>query len=312
MRNKRGFTLIELLVVIAIIGILIAMLLPAIQMIREAARRSECMNQVRQIGMAALAYETANEHFPNGWKSTSGWGWTSQILSYLDQGNLNSQIDRQIPLIDPDHADVVRTKIAFLLCPSSRNDSGSHTLTLEPDGLDVEVGRTHYVGCIGSSAAISEMEDGQTCPSLDLMDSEEFIDGIFYKDSQTPIRDITDGTSNTVLVGERSSDLFDSQWPGILEGSSHTGWRIVGWTGEPPNNPQRTEPLVVLDDDGNEVILEIHFHGFAQFNSMHPGGLSMFTFADGSTKAISDEVDPLLFRAIGTIQGGETFKTKNW
>ena len=304
MKNRKAFTLVELLVVIAIIGILIGLLLPAVQQVREAARRVTCMNNIRQIGMGSLSYETSHGHFPTGWRSDSGWGWMAHSLSFVDQGNLAEKITYGTDLSDSSHQELIKQKIDGQFCPSSINNTPTHFLT-DDSGVEVEIGRTHYVGCIGSSAELEEMDDGQTCPSLDLMNSEGFIDGMFYKDSQTPLRDIRDGASNTIMIGERSSDLFDSQWPGIIEGSSHTGWRIVGWTGEPPNNPMRVTPRVVFDDDGSERELEIHFHGFAQFNSMHEAGITMFTFADGSTHAIQEWVDPLIFRGLGTIQGGE-------
>jgi prepilin-type N-terminal cleavage/methylation domain-containing protein len=307
MKKNSGFSLVELLVVIAIIGILIGMLLPAVQMVREAARRTKCLNNIRQIGIACHSYEAATEHFPTGWRSDTGWGWMTHALPFIEQGNLASSIGLKTNLVDAGNQDLIKSLIEGQLCPTSMNDSSTHVL--QRDGAsEVEIGRTHYVGCIGSSVSTAEMDDGQTCPSLDLLDTQGFVDGVFYKDSQTPISDIRDGVSNTVLLGERSSELFDSQWPGILEGSSHTGWRVVGWTGEPPNNPMRTTPLVVVDEDGNDVELEIHFHGFAQYNSMHQGGMTMFAFADGSTHAIAKGIEALTFRAMGTIQGGETIE----
>ena len=304
MKRKQGFTLVELLVVIAIIGILVSMLLPAVQNIREAARRTECSNKIRQVGIALQNYNTTNEHFPPGWRSDSGWGWMAHTLPFIEKTTLAKRFNLTSVLLDPLYSDSVKTGVSGLICPSSGNDSSTFQLPIsETDS--VEVGRTHYVGCIGSSAPLSDMEDGQTCPSINLLESVLFVNGMFYKDSKTALRDVTDGTSSTILVGERSGDLFDSQWPGILEGSSHTGWRVVGWTGEPPNNPMRTDPLIVVDDEGNEEELEIHFHGFSQFSSMHLGGLTMFSFVDGSVRPIRDDINPVTFRAMGTIQGKE-------
>jgi prepilin-type processing-associated H-X9-DG protein len=293
------------LVVIAIIGILIGMLLPAVQTVRESARRTVCANNIRQIGLSLQNYNAANMHFPPGWRSDSGWGWMSHALPFIDQANLFEDMDFQVSMLDPTYSATIQTKVSGQFCPSSTNDDEFHTLTLEPDGTPIAIARTHYVGCIGSSVRIQTMEDGQSCPSMSLLDSDGYIDGMFYKDSNTPHRDIRDGASNTIMVGERSSDLFDSQWPGILEGSSHAGWRVVGWTGEPPNNPQRTDPLVVTNDDGSEEVLEIHFHGFAQFNSMHMGAVTNFCFVDGSVRPISDNISPFVFKAMGTIHGGD-------
>jgi len=303
MRKRFGFTLVELLVVIAIIGILIALLLPAVQTVRESARRTECSNNIRQIGLALHNFNSAHAHFPPGWRSDSGWGWMSHALPFIEEGNIEKEMDFSISMLDPAFQDTIKHSISGQFCPSSTNNTATHDLTLEPAGTTVEVSRTHYVGCIGSSAAVQQMDDGQTCPSMTLLDSEGYIDGMFYKDSNTPMRDIRDGVSNTIMIGERSAELFDSQWPGILEGSSHTGWRLVGWTGEPPNNPQRTEPLIIINDDGSEEELEIHFHGFAQFNSMHLGDVTMFCYADGSVHPITGEIHPTAFRALGTIRG---------
>jgi prepilin-type N-terminal cleavage/methylation domain-containing protein len=307
MAKRTAFTLVELLVVIAIIGILIAMILPAVQSVREAARRTECSNNIRQIGLAVQNFETANENFPPGWKSSTGWGWMAHALPFIEQGNIADRIDLQQALLDPMHESIIAHFISGQLCPSSGNASEQFTLEAGAGLQPIQVARTHYVGCIGSSVETQTMDDGQTCPSLDLLNSKRFINGMFYKDSKTERRDVLDGASNTIMIGERSGEIFDSQWPGILDGSSHTGWRVVGWTGEPPNNPMRTDPVIVYDDDGDEVALEIHFHGFAQFNSMHLGGLTMFCFGDGSVRPISDSISPTAFKAMGTIRGRETF-----
>lgn len=302
MRTRRiGFTLVELLVVIAIIGILIALLLPAVQATREAARLTSCGNNLRQIAIAVLGYEAAHGHAPSGWKNDTGMGWMANSLPYIEQNNLYNEFRREMPLVDPANQAPVRTFIAGQFCPTSTNNSQTHDLEVDGGPVSsIEIGRTHYVGSIGSSVQRQRMEDGQTCPSLDLVSVAGRLDGIFYRDSQVPFKDVTDGLSNTILVGERSGDIFDSSWPGVIDGTTFTGWRVVGWTGEPPNNPMREEPLVVIGDDGEEEELEIHFHGFAQFNSQH-FGLTMFCLVDGSTHAISDDVNPATFRALGTI-----------
>lgn len=115
------------------------------------------------------------------------------------------------------------------------------------------------------------------------------LDGIFYKNSRTAFEDIRDGKSETIIVGERSKELFDSTWLAVVEGTTYTGWRVLGWTGEPPNHT------------GNSAV---HFHAYAQFNSYHPG-VANFAFVDGSIRPISEMIEPPVFKAMGTIKGGE-------
>lgn len=304
MKIRNGFTLVELLVVIAIIGILIAMLLPAIQGVRESARRTECLNNIRQVGLAVLNYESANEHVPSGWKSTTGIGWMTYTLPFVEETNVFDSFNKRMSLLDPSNESAMQSFVKGQLCPSSQNDSETYVLPADSPNRDVKISRTHYVGCIGSTVEYETMEDGQSCPSSTLVDMTGFIDGMFYRDSETPLSDILDGASNTILVGERSGEIFDSSWPGILDGSKYTGWRVVGWTGEPPNNPMQTEPTIVINDDGSETVLEIHFHGFAQFNSSHIE-LTAFVMVDGSTHLIRDDIDPRIFEALGTIRGRE-------
>lgn len=298
----RGFTLIELLVVIAIIGVLIALLLPAVQQVREAARRTECLNNLHQIGVALHNLESAQRKFPSGWfvsrdDTEPGWGWMSYTLPFIEQDSLFRQIEVDVNLTDTIHESVVLQSVAGQLCPSSTHDSATIELDIynQMGSVidEVELARTHYVGSVGSSVPLEQMADGDYCPSLTLLpgpDGARF-DGIFYENSRTKLRDILDGTSQTIIVGERSGKVFDSTWTGVVNGTRYSGWRVVGWTGEPPNNPP----------SGSSA----HFHGFAQFNSMHIGGVTNFAFADGSTRSIFDRIDPQVFMALGTIQGEE-------
>ncbi len=316
-KKSRAFTLVELLVVIAIIGILIAMLLPAVQSVREAARRIKCANNIRQLGLAVINYESGHMHFPAGWiggrtlPTETGWSWTAQILPFFEQNAIYNQINIRENLVDDKFSDAVVQHIPILFCPSSTYDSRTFEMEVQlPVSGDVTglqdtavsppftIARTHYVGCIGSSVRLVEMEangdgdgDGEMCPDLDLMDGgDNSINGVFFQNSDTSYSDLQDGSSNTVLLGERSSDTFDSAWAGVVTGTTFTGWRVVGWTGEPPNNKGQSDA---------------HFHGFAQFNSMHFGGATNFAFADGSVHAIDENVTADLFFALGTIRGGE-------
>ena len=112
--------------------------------------------------------------------------------------------------------------------------------------------------------------------------------------SSTRFGDIIDGSSNTIIAGERSDDTFDSTWMGVVDESMFAGWRVLGWTGEPPNHP------------GSSFV---HFHAYAQFNSMHNHSkhnrMAYFSFADGSVRSSTDDIDQPDFKAMGTIKGRE-------
>lgn len=297
--KKKAFTLIELLVVIAIIGILIMLLLPAVQQVREAARRVSCMNKIRQIAIGLHNYESAHGHLPPGWKAETwpaspGYGWMAYTLPFVEQKALFDQIDFKQNILEAP-AEVREHSWGLLLCPSSTHDSKVFELTSwdeDDTSFPLNFARTHYVGSIGSSVSTELMEDGTSCPSLTLSTTRERIDGIFYANSNTRFADIVDGTTHTIIAGERSGDIFDSAWLGVATNAQFSGWRVVGWTGEPPKNKLNSS---------------VHFHGFAQFNSMHPG-VTMFSFCDGSTKGITDTIDYEVFTALGTIRGGEVYQ----
>lgn len=301
--RRRGFTLVELLVVIAIIAILIGMLLPAVQAIREAARRVQCRNHLKQIGLSLQNYHESFSRYPMGWSANidagvPGWGWMSWALPFIEQTNTFNQIDFKLPIDHPSHAQARQQSLPFMLCPSStlanqpliELPEGAYVDPYGPVAFPFAVARAQYVGCLGTFVAAEEMEDGEFCPSLtNIMGGGETLDGIFYRNSRVKLEHVYDGTSHTIAVGERSGKTFDSTWVGVVHGAAYPAWRILGWTGEPPNNKPNSL---------------VHFHGYAQFNSAHHG-LTHFSLLDGSVQGIRDAIDPEIFKGMGTIRNQE-------
>jgi prepilin-type N-terminal cleavage/methylation domain-containing protein len=302
--SRFGFTLVELLVVIAIIGVLIGMLLPAVQAVREAARRTQCRNNLKQLGLALHNFDSAYMKLPPGWKAdidagVPGWGWNSYILPFLEQNNLYQQIDFTTNIELPWHEAVREAIIPGVLCPSSpRSDeadfdlqSGEYADPYPPGAaFPLKIARTHYVGSIGSTTAMDQMPNDESCPSfVSPSGGNTYLNGVFFRNSERAIEHILDGSSNTIMVGERSAEIFDSTWVGVVHGAMFPAWRVVGWTGEPPNN----KPTSI-----------VHFHGYAQFNSVH-SGLTHFVLCDGSVQSVSDQIEPDIFKACGTVDGRE-------
>ncbi|REJ83658.1 MAG: DUF1559 domain-containing protein, partial [Planctomycetota bacterium] len=200
LKSRRAFTLIELLVVIAIIAILIALLLPAVQQAREAARRTQCKNNLKQLALALHNYYDAHTTFPNqAGDSLYGYSALAQILPYLDQANLHNMMDFSQPLqvglpwapaVNPSAADIVKRPLTVLLCPS---EPGNPIYT---DDNGAEWAGSNYLVNGGSGLQTNY------CSSVN--------DGLFWRGSKTRFRDITDGTTNTVCMAET---LFGNRGP---------------------------------------------------------------------------------------------------
>lgn len=308
LKRQKGFTLVELLVVIAIIGILISLLLPAVQAAREAARRIHCTNNFKQIGIALHVYHDSARHFPAGWvgytdgksaiNGATGWGWASSILAHMEQVSFSEDtLHRDLFISDPENKIARETVFPAFRCPSDLGDDTSEI-------SDLMVATSNYVGVFGG------YDLGNMSSSLDLyeylLDSAEspgavgMGNGIFYHNSHVSFRDISDGISSTFIIGERStinvpnsSEVHHSTWVG------HTGAGGVG------NDTQFigrflsaaiTSPNPVPDSD-NELFRQ-------EFASPHPGG-AQFLLGDGSVRMVDDAVDQVLYRGICTINGGE-------
>ena len=279
-QNRDGFTLIELLVVIAIIGILVAMLLPAVQASREAARRVSCSNNLRQIGLATQNYHAAFKRFPAGyvsyetrdglapdnafldpvtWDGAPGWGWAAGLLPYFEANSIAESIRYDEPIWSLRNEDAIASVIPMLLCPSTtggddpflvRNEAGN---PLVIDDRQVRVGRSHYVASHGQescwgecgSAATGEVFTNiytGTTTVVDIQgDAGRVADGPFFRNSTSRFRDVLDGTSNTVFFGEHSSALSEKTWVGVIPGAfTHPEFE------SPENGPDAAATLTLV------------------------------------------------------------------
>jgi prepilin-type N-terminal cleavage/methylation domain-containing protein len=302
--SRRGFTLIELLVVIAIIAILIALLLPAIQQAREAARRTECRNNLRQIGLGLHNYHDVHGSFPPGWvgatagaghnvEGVNGFGWATFLLPYIEQSPLYDQFDFRLSIIDPGGApsnvSLLKQPLPVYVCAS---DPKPEAWSIEQEGSPgtvlAELATSNYVGLFGTV----EIDGCENPPGTPPVTSRGQCvgDGVFYHNSRVKFRDIPDGTSSTIIVGERatrSEVAFYSTWSGFIPEGEEAAARILGAADHTPNSGNSTSGLH-LDD----------------FSSHHPGG-AHFVLGDGHVAFINENIDFATFQAIATRRGRE-------
>lgn len=286
---RRAFTLVELLVVIAIIGVLVSLLLPAVQAARETARRATCMNQLKQIGVALHQYNDSHGCLPTGWLANDpatqaplasgepGWGWAALMLPYLEQANVSKSVTNfNVSITDPLNTTARTFPIVNFRCPS---DDGGPTFPLpsaaNPSVTLFQMANANYVGVFGTEGldACENLPPGETCRA----------DGVFAHQTRIRLADVTDGLSQTLFVGERSSRLGGSTWLGMVNGAEEAAARILGVTDHPPNHPTG------------------HFE---DFGSYHPAGTD-FLFGDGSVKLVTHFIDERLYRALATRQQGD-------
>jgi prepilin-type N-terminal cleavage/methylation domain-containing protein len=299
MRTQRGFTLVELLVVIAIIGILVALLLPAIQMAREAARRTSCSNNMKQIGLGLHMYHDTFGRLPAGWQARDldghqaddwlgqpGWGWAAAILPYVEQDALaDGVIQFELPITEHENETARETIVKLYRCAS---DIGDDRFELEAD--DHAHGHSHaaqahdhehYVLATANYVGVFGFHDPH-----DVYEHGHQADGAFVHNQWFSFRDFLDGTSETLIVGERTSKLSYSTWVGAVHGGEHGPARVVGVSKFPPNSDFDEETAV------------------HNFSSLHPAG-TQFVAADGSVKLIHESIDAAVYHALCTRAGGE-------
>src|SRR4051794_38806318 len=286
---RRAFTLIEILVVIAIIGTLIALLLPAVQSSREASRRLQCTNNLKQIGLALLNYESSHKVFPPGYVSQvdssgndtgPGWGWASGILPQMEQTPIHNVIHFDLPI---EHATngVRVASIPNYLCPTE--DLRQVWQAKGPSGSPIcEVAESNYVAMFGT-----------TEPGVD-------GDGMFFRNSKIRMRDITDGSSKTIAVGERTHQLGQATWVGSVTNAILFP--------EDANTQSQGVPEVgagmTLGHAGEGIGPGGSGGDVNQFYSLHGDGAN-FLFADGHVNFLLTSMDYKTYQALATRAGGE-------
>lgn len=291
-RLRRGFTLIELLVVIAIIAILIALLLPAVQAARESARRTQCRNNLKQIGIALHGYHGTHNVFPMGYHWPLGTGWTYHLLPYLDQDPLYKSFTVRTPTTmttsiwqtgAPEIA--LGKNLPAFRCPSSNSPEAVENV----NNIDRRV-PCDYVAC----ASGTRTTDSST--SVNGIGVEN-IDGMFFRISSVRIGDIRDGTSKTIGVGEtlyESSEI--DHW---YIGSDDMGRNNTPNTGDASEFLGSLGVAMNLFDNGSSAdALEL------SFKSRHSSGVQ-FLFMDGAVRLLSINVNATIRQALGTRRGSE-------
>jgi prepilin-type N-terminal cleavage/methylation domain-containing protein/prepilin-type processing-associated H-X9-DG protein len=292
-RRRRAFTLIELLVVISIIGTLMGLLLPAVQKIRSTAARIHCANNLRQIGLASHSYHVSHKAFPPGYMAkaaypdtTPGWSWAAFLLPFIEQDNLHRQIDFTKPILSTSAAQAV---IVMFLCPMDQTPSDAFAVTDATFRVIGQLGPSSYAATVGSDA--SEVND-QIC------------NGIFFRNSRTRLTDITDGTSQTVMFGDRAWSQTNGTWAGAPNGAvTRAGFRNP-WV----NATGSSAALVLVHNNWINISSDAD-GGLDDFSSNHPGGVNL-VFADGSVHFVTDILvdgpTRRAFWAAGTISAGDS------
>jgi len=304
-RNRRGFTLIELLVVIAIIAILIGLLLPAVQKVREAAARMSCSNKMKQLGLALHNYHDTNNRFPSAATigpagsgafvtggGTRGAPWSVLVLPFLEQTALFSQFNTATGdfggLFSFDNganqSALQRTRLTAYECPSDPNSNAANQ-------------NSNYFACIGGGAPGSNCTTGVCTPAASYRYAAD--NGIMCVNSKNTFASITDGTSNTFLLGE-------SRYMQLASGNStfYATWATAYYTSGGPYYPNGAAAANAPNSNNcRPATASCHDSSGLSFGSYHTGGAN-FLMGDGSVRFIQNSIDLNTFRQLGAMNDG--------
>jgi prepilin-type N-terminal cleavage/methylation domain-containing protein/prepilin-type processing-associated H-X9-DG protein len=343
-RRTRGFTLIELLVVIAIIAVLIALLLPAVQAAREAARRAQCVNNLKQLGLACQNYNSSTNILPSNlylhpayttntytWNNSS---WLVFALPFMEQQSLYNAINFNFAwgpnnigggyanIVGEQNSTVRTTVINGLLCPSDPSPARDNT-NADEIGTDLAAG-TSYVGNLGDNclactpaAGVVALctSQGYNCRGNQLGDPSTTTipptpgtgSGIFWReDGGVTLASITDGTSNTMLAGEQIMKV--TQWNTWVEANQSIGSTALPLNYIPPGVSIQGSGSTVIASGASDTGSWTHWYSF---RSMHPGG-GNFAMCDGSVKFLKSTINMATYQALSTRGMGEVISSDSY
>jgi prepilin-type N-terminal cleavage/methylation domain-containing protein/prepilin-type processing-associated H-X9-DG protein len=321
--GRQAFTLLELLVVIAIIAILIGLLLPAVQRVREAANRVGCLNNLHQIGLALHHYHDSQGHFPPGYINVvplapavtpspgsgggigpgpgsqlvdrfyprptgvavmPGWGWAALLLPYLEQDSLYKQFSLDLHVEDDANWPARGTVLRVYTCPTDRFTGVFSVLDEKSNKVMGQAATNSYAACWGDGVPIQETPGS----------------GLFCRNSAYQMKDVPDGLSTTIAIGERAAMFAQSPWVGLFsQGSCRTTPGAPVYLSTIDSAPT----MVLARISGRKALNDPLSEGY-DFFSPH-NGVVMFAFADGSARGLTSAVAPTLLQALATRAGGE-------
>lgn len=307
--RRRAFTLTELLVVIAIIGLLMSILLPAVQAAREAARRSQCANNLKQLGLGQHSYHNSYKKFTPGGTCLNETSWHVHILPFIEQEALYDQFNFSRGVFtsggvnqDGRNGLAVRNRVAAFLCPSSYAErmltGGRHSVNVPELIANVPPYTTHYYGVMGPKG--TNPAGNVAYGWLDQGANGGFaLQGIFDRNSKTRIPDITDGTSNSLMLGEIS-------WVNESIGSHYRSWMRGCNVMNPETVNERYDWMAGCKNVAAPINMPLITHSNdIPFGSHHPGG-THFSVADGSVRFLSQSIDMPLYRGLASRNGRES------
>jgi prepilin-type N-terminal cleavage/methylation domain-containing protein/prepilin-type processing-associated H-X9-DG protein len=314
--HRRGFTLVELLVVIAIIGVLVALLLPAVQAAREAARRMQCQNNFKQIGLGSHNHHDVLGELPRAFSPTTGLSWHVNILPYIEQINLYNNFDTTT--VNPSHTFGKRnnpnglTIVTTYQCPSCsvkrqpfnppNNTNG--TSDLIPAGSGQPAAVPHYYGVNGPRGAMS---GGGTYPVGTALHEGVPVatTGIFQRDGTIRMAKVTDGLSNTIMVAEMAwlSPQYGTRYRTWVRGGDEYSGIVAGKPGFVVSCRNVTNPINSIFT-ANLIVP----YNDVPFGSMHPGGMNV-CLGDGSVRFLNQTISMATYRALASRDQGENVPT---
>jgi len=338
--RRLGFTLIELLAVIAINGVLVALLLPAVQNALEAARRAQCMNNLKQIGLSLASYESSKGCIVTGYISARGplsmfgvpgynpdpqtndngpgWGWLALLLSDIEQGPLYSAINFDLPTWVAHNRTASLTQLNIYLCPSANNPSPTSKMVDAKQNLlpvaNQSFARANYQYNMGWN------DTSITPANTDYDDPVRGCNGPIYRNSHVTYAAVTDGLSNTVVAGEKPPYLADATWVGIIPGYRHFAYNAFASAGTGGTGVNYDYPGAILASHSGPSLYEdpvvIHppnspLGHTDEMYSLHPGGANVL-MGDGSVRFIKQSINLRTWQALSSRSVGEVVSADSY